>query len=89
MKIQFNSEAELYQLVLAALRIKMRELSITNLTEYGIWTYLKKDDIEEFVHRNYLKKEKWKYQTGLTLAKMVHDILEVKQEEITKYWLEK
>lgn len=75
MKIQFNSEAELYQLVLPALRIKMRELSITNLREYTIWTYL--------------KEEKWKYQTGLTLAKMVHDILEVKQEEITKYWLEK
>ncbi len=75
MKIQFNSEAELYQRILPALRMKVRELSLANLTEYTVW--------------NYLKNEKWKYQTGLTLAKMVHDILEVTREEITKYLLEK
>ncbi len=75
MEIQFRNEAELYQRIRPALSIKVRELALPSLTEYLVWSYL--------------KEKKWAKETGLSLAKMVHDILELDQEEIKSYLLEK
>ena len=73
--MDFSSEAELYHRIYPALRTKVRDLKknhITNIQEKDLWQYL--------------KNNKWRHETGLTLASMVHDVLYVNADLLLKYF---
>lgn len=75
---KFNSELELYKKVLPALRTKKHELirdHIEIVNEKDIW--------------NFNKLNKWRNEDGLTLAKMVDDILNTVNEDYYEYKLNK
>ena len=70
----FNTETELYKHVLPALKTKRHELirdGIEIINEKDIW--------------NYNKLNKWKKDSGLTLAKMVDDILNTDNNTYYEY----
>lgn len=74
----FNTETELYKRVLPALKTKKHELiknGIEFINEKDIW--------------NYNKINKWRNDTGLTLAKMVDDILNTENDKYYEYKLNK
>lgn len=75
---QINSERDLYNRVLPALRTKKHELNLNNIkivNEKDIWLYNKYNN--------------WKNITGLTLAKMVDDILNTSDDVYYEYKLAK
>jgi len=72
--MDFSSEADLYHRIYPALRVKVRDLKkqhITNIQEKDLWQYL--------------KVEKWSHEAGLTLASMVHDVLNVNLNLLLQY----
>lgn len=74
MNLEFNSVGELYNRLLPALNSKVRELrrfKIDYVAQEDIW--------------NYLKAKKWSKSTGLTLADMVSDILNLDNNALDKY----
>ncbi len=64
MEIEFTSLRELYARIEPALEAKRMEMLRSG------YPYIKKEDIW-----NYLKEQKWKTSTDLSLAEMVNDIL--------------
>ncbi len=64
MEIEFTSLRELYARIEPALEAKRMEMIRSG------YPYVKKEDIW-----NYLKEQKWKTSTDLSLAEMVNDIL--------------
>ncbi len=78
MDLDFSSLEELYNRLKPALRTKKRELKENG---YG---YLKIEDIW-----NYLKENKWKRSSNLSLNDMVSDILNADNEFIDDYFKEK
>lgn len=64
MEIEFTSLRELYARIEPALEAKRMEMIRSG------YPYIKKEDIW-----NYLKEQKWKTSTDLSLAEMVNDIL--------------
>lgn len=64
MDFGINSSLDLYKRLSPAMNCKIREL-----VKYDI-NYIKKEDIW-----NYLMKNKWDKEKGITLAEMVDDIL--------------
>ena len=78
MDLDFSSLEELYNRLKPALRTKKRELKENG---YG---YLKIEDIW-----NYLKENKWKRSSNLSLNDMVSDILNSDNEFIDDYFKEK
>lgn len=71
---QINSERELYNRVLPALRTKKHELNrsgIKIVTEKDIWLYNKYNN--------------WRNVTGLSLAQMVADILNTSDSDYVEY----
>ena len=68
--IKFKSLNELYERLLPALRSKKKELKNNG------FSYIHEEDIW-----NYLKLMVWRNNTDLTLAKMVDDILNTKNED--------
>lgn len=78
MEKKINSQSELYKKVTPALRTKKHELirhGIKIVKEIDIW--------------NYNKENNWKKVTGLTLAKMVDDILNTDDRILENYVLNK
>lgn len=64
MDYEFNSKEELYERVLPALKIKVKEikrLGISNITCLDVW--------------NYLIETNWKSRKNLMLSDIVNDIL--------------
>jgi hypothetical protein len=78
MNFEFNSVEELYKRLLPALNSKVRELRRFKID------YVASEDIW-----NYLKEKKWSKSSGLTLADMVSDILNLDNKDIDKYIKEK
>ena len=78
MDLDFSSLEDLYNRLKPALRTKKRELKENG---YG---YLKIEDIW-----NYLKENKWKRSSNLSLNDMVSDILNADNEFIDDYFKEK
>ena len=72
--IKFKSLNELYTRLLPALRSKKKELNGKG------FNYIHEEDIW-----NYLKQNKWKGNTLLTLDKMVDDILNTNNQEFDNY----
>lgn len=71
---EYKNQEELYQGLIPALNVKMKNFKrnkITNITKEEIW--------------NYLKETKWKNSIDLTLADMVQDIIHVTKEEILNF----
>ena len=74
MEIRINSQKELYNKLKPALRTKRNELirhNIKIVKELDIW--------------NYNKEHIWKKCSGLTISKMVDDILNTTEEEYENY----
>ncbi len=72
--MKFNSEEELYNRLLQALKTKKREikrLGINYILEEDIW--------------NALKVNKWQYKSNLTLSEMVDDILNTENSFFDSY----
>ena len=76
--MEFSSAEELYNRLKPALRTKRRELKENG---YG---YLKIEDIW-----NYLKENKWRRSSNLSLSDMVSDILNADNEFIDDFFKEK
>lgn len=74
MDITFDSLEELYERILPALRTKKEEMKRNG------FSYIKEEDIW-----NYLKTNKWKASTGLTLFDMVNDVLNTEDAFIDDY----
>lgn len=74
MDIKFDSLEELYQRLLPALRAKKEEMRRNG------FSYIKEEDIW-----NYLKINKWKSSSGLTLFDMVNDVLNTEDIYIDDY----
>jgi hypothetical protein len=71
---EYKSQEELYQGLIPALNVKMKQLkknNIKDITKEDIW--------------NYLKETKWKNSIDLTLADMVEDIIHSDNSEIISY----
>lgn len=76
--INIKSQKELFNRVKPALRCKKHELfscGANYISETDIW--------------NYNKNNNWKYIKGLTLAKVVDDILNTPNKEYERYVLDK
>lgn len=73
---EFKSTLELYKRVHPALSCKKNELSRKK------YTYIMEEDIW-----NYLINYVWKNNKGLTLLKMVNDILNLNEKKIKNYVL--
>jgi len=78
MGIEFNSVEELYKRVRPSLTTKVREFKRNKVM------YVKEEDIW-----NYLIEFKWKNSRGLELFNIVDDILNVDNEEVEKYVINK
>lgn len=76
--MEFSSVQELYKRVGPALNSKVHELKKNNID------YVKKEDIW-----NYLIKKYWINSKGLELIDIVDDILNVPNDEIVSYVLDK
>lgn len=74
MEIEFTSLRELYARIEPALEAKRMEMLRSG------YPYIKKEDIW-----NYLKEQKWKTSTDLSLAEMVNDILNSDAELIDEH----
>ena len=71
---EYKSQEELYQGLIPALNVKMKQLkknNIKDITKEDIW--------------NYLRETKWKNSIDLTLADMVEDIIHSDNSEIISY----
>lgn len=71
---EYKSQSELYQRLIPALNVKIKDLKRNNhpeVTKDVIW--------------NYLKENKWKVSTNLTLADMVQDILHTDNLDFVTY----
>jgi hypothetical protein len=76
--INIKSQKELFNRVKPALRCKKHELfscGINYISELDIW--------------NYNKNNNWKYMKGLTLSKVVDDILNTPNKEYERFVLVK
>ena len=73
MNLKFNSEEELYQKLLPALRSKNRELKFAGfkMTEEDIW--------------NLLKEHIWKNKKDLSISNIVNDIFSLTTNEIDSF----
>ncbi len=74
MDLEFNSQEELYQRVLPALRAKCQELARLGLS------YIREKDIW-----NYLILNKWRKAQDLQLSDIVSDIMHVDSYELDRY----
>ena len=74
MELKFNSEEELYNRLLPAIKTKKNEIK-----RMGI-NYILEEDIY-----NALKLGNWQYKTNLTLSDMVDDILNTNNVDISSY----
>ena len=77
-KLIFNSEEELYNRVLPALKSKRKMISrigFKNVSEKDIW--------------DYLRIKVWNNKTDILLCELVDDILKVKEELVVQYCHEK
>ncbi len=74
-EIVFNSQEELYKRILPALRSKMKRIhkdGYKSIKEIDIW--------------DYMRLNRWNKSVGLELCDMVHDILNIPNIEIMKYY---
>lgn len=78
MGIEFNSVEELYKRVRPALTSKVREFKRNSIM------FVKEEDIW-----NYLIESKWKTGKGLELFNIVDDILNIDNNEVEKYVINK
>ena len=76
--IKFNSLKELYERLLPAMETKVDELKSNGIK------YINVNDIWE-----YLKNNKWKNSSDLTLSRCVDDILNTSEIEFKKYLKDK
>lgn len=77
-KLIFNSEEELYNRVLPALKSKRKminRIGFKNVSEKDIW--------------DYLRLKVWNNKTDILLCELVDDILKVKEELVVQYFHEK
>ena len=77
-KLIFNSEEELYNRVLPALKCKRKminRIGFKNVSEKDIW--------------DYLRIRVWNNKTDILLCELVDDILKVKEELVVQYCHEK
>ena len=74
MEVEFSSAAELYNRLKPALNSKKREFERLG------YNYIKSDDIW-----NYLKEDKWRQASDLSLYQMVSAILNVSRSELDSY----
>lgn len=68
---KYKNQSELYQSLIPALNVKLKRLNREiekKITKEEIW--------------NYLKENKWKNSTNLTLADMVQDIIHTDNSEL-------
>ncbi len=78
MENRFNSQIELFNKLLPAIRTKKHELIRSGIR------FVKEKDIWE-----YNKEFNWRQATGLTLASMVNDILNTSDKLYEEYVLKK